>query len=144
MKLTTATLKHFSLCFLLSGCAVLHSVQVGDIDSQTILGGEPFLIKVSELGLNTEDVVAIGQALAKNSGSADEVGAVGDIIELFQMGPRTGNPTFTDEYTDTIRNILLQECPSGQITGLMAIRETAQYPVVSGEIVRVVGHCIQD
>ena len=132
------------MCIRDSGCAVLHSVQVGDIDSQTILGGEPFIIKVSELGLNTEDVVAIGQALAKNSGSADEVGAVGDIIELFQMGPRTGNPTFTDEYTDTIRNILLQECPSGQITGLMAIRETAQYPVVSGEIVRVVGHCIQD
>ena len=132
------------LCTLISGCAVLHSVQLGDIDSQTVLQGKPFEIKVSELGLSTEDVVAIGQALAKSSGKSDEVGTIGDIIELFQMGPRTGNPTFTDKYTDDIRNILLQECPSGRITGLMAVRETAQYPVVSGEIVRVVGHCIKD
>ena len=132
------------MCALLSGCAVLHSVQLGDIDSKTVLNGEPFDIKISELGLSTEDIAAIGQALAKGSGYADEVGTVGDIIALFQMGPRSGNPTFTVEYTDTMREVLLQECPSGRITGLMAIRETARYPIISGEVARLVGYCSKD
>ena len=144
MNPISTVLRHGCVSLILSGCASLHSVQLGDIDSQTVLRGEPFEIKVSELGLSTEDIAAIGEALAKNSGNAEEVGAVGDIIELFQMGPRTGNPTFSDDYTDNIRTILLQECPSGRVTGMMAIRETAKYPIVSGEIARLVGHCAKD
>jgi len=132
------------VCLLASGCAVLHSVQLGDIDSKTVLNEQPFEIKVSELGLNTEDAIAIGEAIASQAGRGEEAALIGDIIELFQTGPRTGNPTFTKKFSDHVGELLIQECPSGKITGLMAIRETAQYPVVSGEIVRLSGYCAKD
>jgi len=147
MSLTQYSLRPIRLLatgLLLQGCAVLHSVQLGDIDSKTVLSGQAFEIKVSELGINTEDLIAIGEAIGKASGYGKEADTIGDIIELFQTGPRTGNPTFTEKYSDNLRELLLQECPSGNITGLMAIRETAQYPVVSGEIVRLVGYCAKD
>ena len=141
---TKTFLATLGMCLLFSGCAVLHSVQLGDIDSTTVLNERPFDIKVSEFGLNTEDAIAIGEAIASHAGRGEEAGAIGDIIELFQMGPRTGNPTFTKKFSDHVGALLIQECPSGKITGLMAIRETAQYPVVSGEIVRISGDCAKD
>ena len=65
---------------------------------------------------------------------------MGDIIAL-QTGPKTGKPVFTEKYSDKIIHELRTECPSGRITGLTMVRETAEYPVVSGEIVKVVGYC---
>ena len=129
---------------LSTGCTKLHSVQLGNIDSQTLLTSQPFEIKVNEIGVNTEEAVAIAEAIATATGHGEEVSAIGDIIELFQMGPRTGNPVFNVKYTDRIADTLRQECPSGRITGLMSIRETAEYPVISGEIVRLVGYCMKD
>ena len=133
-----------AIMLLSTGCTKLHSVQLGNIDSQTLLTSQPFEIKVNEIGVNTEEAVAIAEAIATATGHGEEVSAIGDIIELFQMGPRTGNPVFNVKYTDRIADILRQECPSGRITGLMSIRETAEYPVISGEIVRLVGHCMKD
>ena len=129
---------------LSTGCTKLHSVQLGNIDSQTLLTSQPFEIKVNEIGVNTEEAVAIAEAIATATGHGEEVSAIGDIIKLFQMGPRTGNPVFNVKYTDRIADTLRQECPSGRITGLMSIRETAEYPVISGEIVRLVGYCMKD
>ena len=127
-----------------AGCTTMHSVQLGNIDSQTLLTSKPFEIKVNEIGVNTEDAVAIAEAIATATGHGEEVSAIGDIIELFQMGPRTGNPVFNVKYSDKIAETLTQECPSGRVTGLMSIRETAEYPVISGEIVRLVGYCMKD
>ena len=127
-----------------TGCTTIHSVQLGNIDSQTLLTSKPFEIKVNEIGVNTEDAVAIAETIATATGHGEEVSTIGDIIELFQMGPRTGNPVFNVQYSDKIAEKLTQECPSGRITGLMSIRETAEYPVISGEIVRLVGYCMKD
>ena len=127
-----------------TGCTTMHSVQLGNIDSQTLLTSKPFEIKVNEIGVNTEDAVAIAETIATATGHGEEVSTIGDIIELFQMGPRTGNPVFNVKYSDRIADTLTQECPSGRITGLMSIRETAEYPVISGEIVRLVGYCMKD
>ena len=81
-------------------------------------------------------------AIAELSGkSGDTFSTVGDIIALFQMGPKTGKPVFTPKYSDQIIHELRTTCPSGRITGLTMVRETADYPVVSGEIVKVVGYC---
>jgi len=133
-----------TLSMLVSGCAIMHATQLGEIDSATVLNGQPFEIRVSELGLSLEDAAMIGEAVAKQYGYGAEAGAGGDIIALFQTGPKTGNPVFRDDYTDHIGDLLAQECPSGKVTGLMAIRETAQYPVISGEIVRLIGYCAKD
>ena len=64
---------------------------------------------------------------------------MGDIIALFQMGPKTGKPFLTE-----ISDKIITSCgPRVQrrITGLTMVRETADYLVVSGEIVKVVGYC---
>jgi len=142
--LPSSALPVAALGMFMTGCAVLHSIQMGEIDSQVVLQGRPFEIKVSETGLDTEEAIAIAEAIAAQSGHAEEVSAVGDIIALFQMGPKTGNPVFRDDYSDTISTWLAQECPSGNITGLMAIRESVDYSVISGEIVRLVGYCYED
>jgi len=125
----------------LSGCAVLHTTQVGEIHSPTVLQGKRFEIKVSNIGFDLDTAVAIANAVARQSDHADTVGAAGEIIKLFQTGPRTGNPVFRDDYSDRVFEMLRAECPSGRISGLVSIRETAKYPVVSGEIVKLIGYC---
>jgi len=129
---------------LTTGCAVLHATQLGEIDSNAVVNGARFEIKVSEMGLNTDEAVAIAETIAEFSGKGEEVSTIGDIIALFQMGPKTGNPVFRDNYSDKIATLLAQECPSGNISGLVSIRESANYPVVSGEIVRLTGYCFKD
>ena len=116
----------------LGGCAVLHSTQLGEIDSQAVLEGERFEIYISELGVDMQELF---------DNDSEEEGSLGDLIALFQMGPKTGNPVFVEDYSDIMHTWLAQECPSGQITGLMALRESANYDVISGEIVRLVGYC---
>jgi len=127
---------------LLTGCAVMHSVQLGDIDADVVLKGKPFEIRVSEVGFDAQEAAEIAAAIAEVSGkSGDTLKDVGQVIGLFQMGPRTGKPVVDEAYSDAIIHRLRRECPAGQITGLMMVRETAEYPVVSGEIVRLVGYC---
>lgn len=117
---------------LLQGCAVLHHIQVGSIDNLknddyvTI----PFDIKVSEIGVNTEEA----GRLTKNNDAAS-------LIAMFQMGNRTGNPVYDEKYAEKIVYEIYQKCPSGNVTNLLSIRETRKYPVISGEIVKIVGEC---
>ena len=75
--------------------------------------------------------------------ASKQVGAVQDIVKMFQMGPRTGNPVFDDAYSDRLITLLQRQCPSGRISGLISIREAAKYPVVSGELVKLVGYCLR-
>lgn len=121
------------------GCMQVHQIQLGEIDSQAVQEGRKFELLVSDTGVNVEQAAEIAGALLNRS---EETGALADIVALFQMGPRTGNAVYQEEYTDMIHQLLLMECPSGRITGMTCIRETANYPVVSGEIVRITGYCI--
>ena len=128
-----------SIC---SGCAVMHSTQLGDIDADTVMSSKPFEIKLSAVGFDAQEAAETAAAIAELSGgSGDAFSTVGDIISLFQTGPKTGKPVFTEKYSDKIIHELRTKCPSGRITGLTMVRETAEYPVVSGEIVKVMGYC---
>jgi hypothetical protein len=127
------------------GCAELHHVQLGDIDST---GGNlrRFEILVSETGVSKEEAADVASALALVGGSkrtADNVDQANGLIGLFNWGPSTGNPVFYDRYADEIWDLLRAGCSSGRITGLMAVRETRRYPVLSGEIVKISGYCIR-
>ncbi len=126
------------------GCAQLHHAQIGDIYSPPGFVRKPFDIKVSETGVNMEEIGAAGKALAnngaKNAGNA--VAGVAAIIGLFQMGPRTGNPVYVRDYAKKLMLAIYEKCPSGDVTGLTSVRETRKYPVVSGEIVKVTGYCL--
>lgn len=134
-------MKHFLLInalsvVLFSGCAVLHKTQISEIDNRTKL--VPFEIKVSETGVDMQDVVAIQRGLFKNS---KEVGDAAAIVGLFQMGPRTGAPVYVENYAVDLYKALHAQCPNGMVTGVTSIRETRKYPVISGEIIKIKGYC---
>ncbi len=127
-----------SFLFLLSGCAVLHHVQVGEVDSRADSTGVPFEIKVSETGVDMEDVKAIAKATQSDAGSD-----IANAIALFQFGPRTGNPVYNERYAEKLIYQIYEKCPSGRVTNLVSIREMRKYPVISGEIVKVTGICLK-
>lgn len=133
------TVQAFVLLALFSGCAVLHHVQVGEVDNRTDTNTVPFEVMVSETGISTEDVDRI--ARAANGGGNNAVSAIAAVVGLFQMGPRTGNPVYTERYAEKLIYQIYEKCPSGQISDLLSIRETRKYPVISDEIVKVTGVC---
>lgn len=130
------------LMLSLSGCAVLHHVQIGEIDNRTAQATlVPFDVKVSEMGL---DVGQIGD-MAKSTGTkgGKQVDDLARMVRNFQMGPRTGLPVYTDKYAEKLIYKIHQACPSGQVTGLVSIRENREYTAISGEIIKVTGYCIR-
>jgi hypothetical protein len=131
-----------SSIFLLSGCAVLHHVQVGEIESSPELVSVPFEIKVSEFGIDLNDVKSTSKILM-NKRDSDQTNDALSFIQAFQMGPRTGAGVYNISYVDHMEDKIRQQCPSGRITGLMSIRETASYPVVKGEIIKIKGYCLK-
>lgn len=138
-------MKYLSLIFmgnLLAGCAVLHHVQVGDIDNSRKWDLRPIDIKVSETGIDIEGAVNIGKSLTRNQKTSRQLDQINDIISMFQMGPRTGNLVFNDTYAEGLILRLYEACPSGRLTGMTSIRESMKYPVISGEIVKITGYCL--
>ncbi len=125
---------------LFSSCAILYHVQLGSIDSRSdkdVL--IPFEIKVSEMGVSTEEVGRIARA----SGGNGDAGKAAAILQLFQLGPTTGNPVYDESYAKKLVYEIHQKCPTGRVTGLVSIREMRKYPVISGEIVKVTGFCMK-
>lgn len=125
----------------LSGCAHLHHEQISDIDSSA---GElqPFEIQVSATGVSVSDSTAIAKAMTSSKRARRKLDTAESILAATQMGPKTGDPTFGDDWADDAAAKLLARCPSGHITGLSTRRETMDYPVISGEIVTIKGYCI--
>jgi len=130
-----------ALALLLSACAQLHHVQIGEIESHPAYVAKPFDIKISETGVNVGEAKEIAKAFLDEKGQ-ERAEAIAGIIGLFQMGPRTGNPVYVKGYAKNLIQLIYEKCPSGRVTGLMSIRETRKYPVVSGEIVKVTGYCL--
>ena len=130
------------LPWLLSGCAILHHVQVGQIDNRANVALIPFEVKVSETGVSAEEISAIARASRTRAGK--DAGGIAGLIALFQIGPRTGNPVYDEHYAEKIIYLVHEKCPSGRITGLTSIREMRKYPAISGEIVKVTGYCMKD
>jgi hypothetical protein len=123
----------------LSSCAVLHHVQLGDVDASSGKTSK-IDIKLSETGVNLQEAGEILRRLgnAKFRKQTDDATA---IVGLFQMGPRTGNLVYTSDYARPIADLIYAKCPSGKISNLALIRETRKYPVVSGEIIKINGDC---
>lgn len=130
------------LSLTLTSCAVLHHAQVGTIDNRESQVQVPFEVLLSEVGVNTQEISRIGHST--NSSGGDAVANAAAAISLFQMGPRTGNPTYNPRYAEKLIYEIHQRCPSGNVTGLVSIREMRKYPAISGEIVKVTGFCRKD
>ncbi|MES2963575.1 MAG: hypothetical protein V4760_06765 [Bdellovibrionota bacterium] len=129
------------LAMALSGCAHLHHTQVGQVDNRSSTVAIPFEIKVSETGVAVEEAGKI--ARAANTKGGDNAAGLATLISLFQMGPRTGNPVYDARYAEKVVYQIHEKCPSGNVTGLMSIRETRKYPVISGEIIKITGYCLK-
>lgn len=143
MKIILPLLKFATVGSLLAGCAVLHHVQLSDIDNRSQYAAIPFDVKVSENGFNVGEAVGIAQAMSRNANDRQNLGDLGAIIETFQMGPRTGSPVYTDRYAEKLIYQLHTQCPSGMLTGVQSIRESREYPVIKGEIIKVTGYCLR-
>ncbi|NBQ53444.1 MAG: hypothetical protein EBU49_07695 [Proteobacteria bacterium] len=128
---------------LLTGCAQLHHAQLGEIDNRSgaMSKAKKIDIKVSETGVNIKELADVARAVG---GKRAEKGTsqVEDIVAAFQQGPVTGERVFNDKYAENMIAMLKVECPSGKLTGLMSVRESRKYPVISGEIVKVTGYCV--
>ena len=127
---------------VISACAVLHHVQVGDLNDDPNFALRPFELKVSEVGFDVHEAGSVAKALTRSKTARKDVDRFTSIIELFQQGPRTGVPVFSDTYAQNIVNDLYKKCPSGEITGFVSSREMRKYPVISGEIVKIKGYCM--
>jgi hypothetical protein len=127
------------LLLLLPACAQLHHAQIGDIDDRPAAHVKPIDIKISETGLSLHEAETIARTAPLRS-----AGAVGDvlaIVQLFQMGTRTGHPVMDAAYAENILELMKAECPDGELANLQLVREMRRYPVISGEIVKVTGEC---
>lgn len=122
-------------------CAVLHHVQLADIDDDPQFVKVPIEVKVSEFGVSMEDIQNI--ARSTNTQAGKNVGDAAEFVKNFQMGPRTGAPVYTDKYAEKIIYELHTKCPSGKISGIMSVRETREYPVIKGEIIKITGYCLR-
>lgn len=129
---------------LLSGCAALHHVQLSEIDNRSKYVMVPIEVKVSETGVDIAEATNIAQGVLRNSHDQQAAGDLGAMIQYFQMGPRTGAPVYTDRYAEKLIYQLHTQCPSGKITGVQSIRESREYPVIKGEIVKITGFCLRE
>lgn len=134
-------LKNTCFVILFSSCAIMHHTQVGEIDSAVVLSGKRFEILVSETGFSLDEAASAAKLMTNNEQAKDNIESIRSIIALFQMGPRTGKDVMSPEYADNIYSMIKKKCSEGKISGLTSVRETASYPVISGEIVRIIGYC---
>jgi hypothetical protein len=131
------------ICVLnLFSCAILHHVQVGEIDNRSQFLSIPFDFKVSEVGVDVKQSGKIIDALSRNKNKEGE--KLADLVSLFQMGPRTGLPVYSTKWTEQVFYKLYEICPTGQITGLTSVRENRNYGPVSGEILKFTGFCLKN
>jgi len=130
----------FLLTVFMASCAQLHHVQLGEVrdskgDFRTIE------IKVSETGVDLQEAKEIAKIFMRSQKAKDTADDIMATVGLFQMGPRTGNPVYVESYTQKLPEMIRAECPSGKISGITSVRETRKYPVISGEIVKVIAFC---
>jgi hypothetical protein len=129
-----------ALCAV-SGCANLHSVMIGERRIAPA-GGQDFDVKVSETGFNVKEASEVVQAIGgRNSGAGKAAKTVNNLYDLVSFGPVTGNPVMDTKYADSIGEQASNSCSPEKTIGVVSIRETMKYPVISGEIVKIGGQC---
>lgn len=104
------------------------------------------VVNVSDVGVDTRGIAKSGAQVARtagrNSGTMKNVaGSIEFLAWATSQSPRTGNPTWDDLWADGIEKVLREQCPNGVVTGIQTTRESASYPYVSGEIIRVRAEC---
>lgn len=130
-----------AISLLTSSCAVLHRTQIANIDNTSAKRLRKVDVIISETGVSLDEAGNIVRSLSKNKKFNKNIEDALAIVKMFQMGPRTGLPVFSDDYARNLNETLIKECPSGKLVNIVSIRETNKYPVISGEIIRIIADC---
>lgn len=126
-----------------ASCAYLHSVMLSDVESRRS-SAKKIDFKVSETTIDFQELARLGKSLGEIKKAKDLVKvseALDTYTMLFQWGPRTGAPVFNAYYARAIPEMLQAKCPGGHLSDIVSIRESREYPVVKGEIIRVQALC---
>lgn len=142
MKFSIGSCLPLAAASFLQGCVQLHSVQISDIDNRSGFQRRPVDVKVSEVGIDVAEAGSVAKGLTRNKTARKDVDSVANVIQMFQMGPHTGLGVFDETYAEPMLYKLYEACPSGKLGGVVSIRETRKYPVISGEIVKMTGSCL--
>lgn len=129
-----------SSLLLACGCAHMHHYSIGEMPGSNTKA-ERFEVKVSETGVDVGEATALARAISKSSSFDRAAKTTNDIWNAITFGPTTGGKVFSDTYPDVLAEQVRNACPNGTIVGLTSIRESNKYPVISGEIVRIIGYC---
>jgi hypothetical protein len=124
----------------LTACASLHNIQISEIDL-TQGEGKRFEVKKNAMGLNVSEAAGIAGAVSGTKAGRSAAKTVSDVWKAITYGPKTGEVTFTDKYADDVPELVASSCSPNKMTGFVTARETNKYPVISGEIIRVIGYC---
>jgi hypothetical protein len=126
------------------GCAALHRTQLADVEPAG--KGHHVSVKVSETTLDFAEMARLAKLAGSlmKSGVASRAGEGLDAYTTyFQFGPRTGTPVFNEAYARFVPELLREKCPKGRLVNILSTRETREYPVVKGEIVRIDADCLR-
>ena len=131
-----------NLLLTCAGCTVLHHIQIGEVDDRASVNIHPVDVKVSELGVSLSELKSVSKYFTRDR----NVGKILTWISYFQYGPTTGKAVMfaNPDYADNLADGALEQCPDGKLTAISSMRESANYPIVSGEIVRFRALCMQD
>ena len=129
--------------FLLDSCARLHHTMLSDVESRH-QSAERIDIKVSETTIDFKELAQFSKNAAVLT-KAKNLGRLADAVDtytmLFQFGPTTGAPVFNAYYARPIPELLQAKCTRGRLSNIVSIRETREYPIVKGEVIRIQALC---
>jgi len=143
MKLNSTKRSLFTAITLfgLSGCAHLHTVKIGE-RRLAPANATPFDAKVSETGFNVKEATQAVKIIGNGNASVNRTSdTVNNLYSLVSFGPKTGNDVLNTEYADSIGSLSNSQCSPANTVGVVSVRETMKYPVISGEIVKIEGLC---
>ena len=128
---------------LLDSCARLHHTMLSDVESAN-QRAQKIDIKVSETTIDFKELAKFTKSAAILT-KAKNLGRVADAVDtytmLFQFGPRTGAPVFNAYYARPIPELLQAKCAGGRLSNIVSIRESREYPIVKGEVIRIQALC---
>jgi hypothetical protein len=135
----------FLFMLVLSSCAFIHRHQVQNVDSRILhQEAKPFEFMLSETGIELAEGAAWVRAFSTSRDMRQGAEGIAAIVGLIQMGPRTGKPVYNLQFVDQLHAKVQAICPPDQeVSGLTFLREMNNYPVVSGEIIKVSGYCVK-
>lgn len=125
----------------LSACAVMHRSAIGEVLPEPGATESRVELGVDDIGVDHANLAKDVANVAKNTGNNNFAKGIEFFVWATTFSPRTGNPTTTDTWADQLAMRLQQHCPNGRVSGIQTLRESAEYPYVSGEIVRVRAIC---